>query len=60
MVLAGATPVDPADLTDEQVREALRLALADGADRRTAIATVVGDLRVAKRRAYDIALTIPR
>jgi 16S rRNA (cytidine1402-2'-O)-methyltransferase len=60
VVLAGAAPLDPADLTDEHVREALRMALADGADRRTAIATVVADLRVAKRRAYDIALTLPR
>jgi 16S rRNA (cytidine1402-2'-O)-methyltransferase len=60
VVLAGADRPDPADVTDEQVREALRMALADGDDRRTAIATVVADLRVAKRRAYDIALTLPR
>ncbi|MFT3855560.1 MAG: 16S rRNA (cytidine(1402)-2'-O)-methyltransferase [Ilumatobacteraceae bacterium] len=60
VVLAGVPAVDPDQVTDEQVREALRMALADGADRRAAIATVVADLHVPKRRAYDIALTLPR
>ncbi len=60
VVLAGATPPDPADVTDDHLRDALRTALAGGADRRTAIATVVADLHVAKRRAYDMALTLPR
>lgn len=60
VVLAGAPAVDPGQVTDDQVREALRMALAGGADRRAAIATVVADLHVPKRRAYDIALTLPR
>lgn len=59
VVLAGA-PSSRGEVTDDQVREALRMALAGGADRRTAIATVVADLQVPKRRAYDIALTLPR
>ena len=60
VVVAGAPAVSSADVTDERIREALRMALADGADRRAAIATVVADLQVPKRRAYDIALTLPR
>ena len=60
VVLAGAATVEPAEVTEDQIREALRTALADGADRRAAIATVVTELGVPKRRAYDVALTLPR
>jgi hypothetical protein len=38
----------------------LRTAIAGGADRRTAIATVMQETGAAKRRVYDLALTIPR
>jgi hypothetical protein len=36
------------------------MALAGGADRRNAIATVMASHGAAKRRVYDIALTIDR
>jgi 16S rRNA (cytidine1402-2'-O)-methyltransferase len=58
VVVEGAPAA--ADATDEQIVDALRTALADGADRRTAIATVMGVTRANKRRVYDLALTIPR
>jgi 16S rRNA (cytidine1402-2'-O)-methyltransferase len=58
IVLEGAPAI--ADASDEQVLDALRTALSDGADRRTAIATVMGTTGAAKRRVYDLALTIPR
>ena len=58
LVLEGA-PV-AAESTDEQILDALRMALATGADRRTAIATVMGTSGASKRRVYDLALTIPR
>ncbi|MEO5900879.1 MAG: SAM-dependent methyltransferase, partial [Ilumatobacteraceae bacterium] len=60
VVLEGAPVADAGDVTDDQLRDALRMALAGGADRRTAIATVVAAHRAPKRRVYDIALTIPR
>jgi 16S rRNA (cytidine1402-2'-O)-methyltransferase len=46
--------------TDAQIVEALGLALLGGADRRTAIATVMSTTGASKRRVYDLALTIPR
>ncbi len=58
LVVEGAPP--PADATDEQIVDALRAALGGGADRRTAIATVMGATGANKRRVYDLALTIPR
>jgi 16S rRNA (cytidine1402-2'-O)-methyltransferase len=58
VVLEGA-PAATAS-TDEQILQALRMALDHGADRRTAIATVMGTTGASKRRVYDLALTIPR
>jgi 16S rRNA (cytidine1402-2'-O)-methyltransferase len=58
VVLEGAAP--PGDATDHDVRSALLMALAGGADRRNAIATVMASHGAAKRRVYDIALTIDR
>ncbi|MBI4932822.1 MAG: 16S rRNA (cytidine(1402)-2'-O)-methyltransferase [Actinobacteria bacterium] len=58
MVLEGAPAATAA--TDEQIVHALRMALSGGADRRTAIATVMGATGASKRRVYDLALTIPR
>jgi 16S rRNA (cytidine1402-2'-O)-methyltransferase len=58
VVLEGAPKEAPA--TDDDVLAALRMALRSGADRRTAIATVVASTGAAKRRVYDLALTIPR
>lgn len=58
VVLEGAPQAAAA--TDEQIVTALRTALGGGADRRTAIATVMSATGANKRRVYDLALTIPR
>jgi 16S rRNA (cytidine1402-2'-O)-methyltransferase len=58
VVLQGA-PV-PAAADDQAILAALQQELADGVDRRTAIATVMATTGAAKRRVYDLALTIPR
>ena len=58
VVLEGAPKDAPA--TDDDIVGALRMALRSGADRRTAIATVMASTGAAKRRVYDLALTIPR
>ncbi|MCU1504769.1 MAG: hypothetical protein JWM12_4123 [Ilumatobacteraceae bacterium] len=60
LVIEGAPVPDPGEVTDAQLREGLLMALAGGADRRAAIATVMVAHRVPKRRVYDVALTIPR
>ena len=58
LALQGAPAGEAA--TDEQIVTALRTALETGADRRSAIATVMAATGAAKRRVYDLALTIPR
>lgn len=58
VVVEGAPAAGAAD--DETLLAALRMALAGGADRRSAIATVMASTGAAKRRVYDLALTIPR
>ncbi len=58
VVLEGAPAAAAAD--DETVLAALRMALMAGVDRRTAVATVMSSTGAAKRRVYDLALTIPR
>ena len=58
VVLEGAPAAAAAD--DGTVLAALRMALMAGADRRTAVATVMSSTGAAKRRVYDLALTIPR
>ena len=58
LVLEGAPAA--ADATDEQILAALHEAMGGGADRRSAIATVMAATGAAKRRVYDLALTIPR
>ncbi len=57
VVLEGAPAPDAA--TDDQLLAALHVALQGGADRRTAIATVMADHGAAKRRVYDLALSLP-
>ena len=59
VVVAGAVQ-EAVAATDEAISDALRMALAGGADRRTAIATVTASTGATKRRVYDLALTIPR
>jgi 16S rRNA (cytidine1402-2'-O)-methyltransferase len=58
VVLEGAPQAAAA--SDEQIVAALRTAMGGGADRRTAIATVMSATGANKRRVYDLALTIPR
>lgn len=58
VVVEGAS--DAAVATDDAIIRSLRMALAGGADRRTAIATVTAATGASKRRVYDLALTIPR
>jgi 16S rRNA (cytidine1402-2'-O)-methyltransferase len=58
VVVEGAS--DDADATDEAIVNALKMTLAGGADRRTAIATVMASTGASKRRVYDLALKIPR
>jgi len=58
VVVEGAPTVAAA--TDDAILHALHMALAGGNDRRTAIATVMAGTGAAKRRVYDLALTIPR
>ncbi len=58
IVIEGAAA--PLDATDEAILDALHMALSAGDDRRTAIATVMEATGAAKRRVYDLALTIPR
>ena len=59
VVVVEGAPVAAA-ANDSVVLAALHMALAGGADRRTAIATVIASTGAAKRRVYDLALTIPR
>ena len=58
VVLEGAPAAGDAD--DATILTALHMALSGGADRRAAIATVISGTGAAKRRVYDLALTIPR
>ncbi len=58
VIVEGAS--DVAAATDDAIVDALRIALAGGADRRAAIATVTVSTGAGKRRVYDLALTIPR
>lgn len=58
IVLAGATA--PAAVADERILDGLRAAMAGGADRRQAIATVSASTGAARNRVYDLALTLPR
>ena len=58
LVVEGAPAPDEAD--DDAIVAALRTALERGADRRTAIATVMATTGAAKRRVYDLALQLPR
>jgi 16S rRNA (cytidine1402-2'-O)-methyltransferase len=58
VVLAGAAPAPAAD--DDAIRAALVAAVAGGATRRDAVATVTAALGVARRRVFDLATTLPR
>jgi 16S rRNA (cytidine1402-2'-O)-methyltransferase len=58
VVVEGAPEMVAA--SDEHITALLRDELRQGADRRTAIANVMAHTGAAKKRVYDLALTIPR
>ena len=58
VVVEGAPQMVAA--SDEHLTALLREELQEGADRRTAIANVMAHTGAAKKRVYDLALTIPR
>ena len=47
-------------LSAMEFEQALQQAIGNGQTRSTAVATVMGDLGVPKRRVYDIATALPR
>ena len=55
IVVEGAPP--RGDVSDDEIRSALHLALP-GHSRKDAVAAVVGQLEVPKRRVYDLALAV--
>ena len=57
IVLEGAPP--RGEVSDDEIRSALHAAL-DGHSRKDAVAAVVGQLEVPKRRVYDLALAVGR
>ena len=57
-MLAGAPPGAPAGERD--IRAALVARLADGTDRKTAVAEVATALGVPKRHVYALSLELPR
>ena len=59
IVLGGAPPSRPG-VDDEALVAALRAHLGAGADRRSAIASVVAETGAARRRVYQLATTLPR
>ena len=56
LVLAGAPPAGPS--TDADIVDALTARIAGGLDKKTAIAEVAGELRIAKRHVYSLALAL--
>jgi 16S rRNA (cytidine1402-2'-O)-methyltransferase len=60
IVLAGAADDGSPGAGDEAIAGALQAAIDDGMDRRGAVARVAEQLRVPKRRVYDIAVTLKR
>ena len=56
VILEGAKP--PAPATDEQINEALRQAINDGASKRDAATKVAIMLGAPKRRVYELALAL--
>lgn len=57
VLVVGGAPA-PADASDDDVRDALRARIEQGASRRDATAAVAGELGVAKRRVYDLAFEL--
>jgi 16S rRNA (cytidine1402-2'-O)-methyltransferase len=57
VIVGPAGPAGP--VPDEHIRGALERALAAGESRRDAAALVAGELGVARRRAYELAVELP-
>jgi 16S rRNA (cytidine1402-2'-O)-methyltransferase len=60
VVVLGGAPTDDAPATDDDVRDALRAAFADGASVRDASAAVARDVGRPKREVYALALGLDR
>lgn len=58
LVLGGAVPAHQGDVCDDDVRGALRAAIAVGASTRDAVASVTEQLRVPKKRVYALAIEL--
>ena len=58
VVVEGAPEPPPA--TDEDIERALTVQLRAGQDRRSAVAAVAGELAVARRRVYELAVRLER
>ena len=58
LVLGGAVPAHQCDVCDDDVRGALRAAIAVGASTRDAVASVTEQLRVPKKRVYALAIEL--
>ncbi|HUF98406.1 MAG TPA: 16S rRNA (cytidine(1402)-2'-O)-methyltransferase [Ilumatobacter sp.] len=58
VVIGGAAPPDSSSITDDDVRDALRAALATGSSTRDAVAMVAEQLGVPKRHVYALAITL--
>jgi 16S rRNA (cytidine1402-2'-O)-methyltransferase len=56
LVLGGALPPQHGDISDDDVRRALGVAIATGASTRDAVALVADQLGVPKKRAYALAI----
>ena len=58
LVLGGAVPAQPDDISDDDVRGALRDAIASGASTRDAVASVTEQIRVPRKRVYALAIEL--
>ncbi|MGH9027281.1 MAG: 16S rRNA (cytidine(1402)-2'-O)-methyltransferase [Acidimicrobiia bacterium] len=58
VIVIGGAPAGAAIVDDEAVSTALRLAIERGASARDAAAAVAAELRVPKRRAYQLAVAV--
>jgi 16S rRNA (cytidine1402-2'-O)-methyltransferase len=58
LVLGGLVPTNPADVSDDDVRTALRAAIASGATTRDAVTLVTEQLGLSKKRVYGLAIDL--
>lgn len=58
VIVIGAAPVDATPINDETIVSALRAELSAGMTKRDAVALVAGQLGVAKKLVYELALSL--